>query len=76
MDAIWIEPELDKDAQSSYVTIDPTSVLITHVGQILMNSASELLGQDEVQALLDDLELSPNLVPDSSTKNCAVASID
>ena len=28
-----------------------------------MNSASELLGQDEVQALLDDLELSqPNLV--------------
>ena len=64
VDAIWIEPELDKDAQSKgYVTIDPTSVLITHVGQILMNSASELVGQDEVQALLDDLELSqPNLV--------------
>jgi len=64
VDAIWIEPELDKDAQSKgYVTIDPTSVLITHVGQILMNNASELLGQDEVQALLDDLELSqPNLV--------------
>ena len=64
VDAIWIEPELDKDAQSKgYVTIDPTSVLITHVGQILMNNASELLGQDEVQELLDDLELSqPNLV--------------
>jgi len=64
VDAVWIEPELDKDAQSKgYVTIDPTSVLITHVGQILTNSASELLGQDEVQALLDDLELSqPNLV--------------
>jgi flagellar biosynthesis protein FlhA len=64
VDAIWIEPELDKDAQSKgYVTIDPTSVLITHVGQILTNSAAELLGQDEVQALLDDLELSqPNLV--------------
>ena len=63
-DDIWIEPELDKDAQSKgYVTVDPTSVLITHVGQILTNSASELLGQDEVQALLDDLELSqPNLV--------------
>ena len=64
VDAIWIEPELDKDAQSKgYVTIDPTSVLITHVGQILMNSAGELLGQDEVQALLDELEISqPNLV--------------
>ena len=64
VEAVWIEPELDKDAQSKgYVTIDPTSVLITHVGQILMNNASELLGQDEVQELLDDLELSqPNLV--------------
>ena len=64
VDAIWIEPELDKDAQSKgYVTIDPTSVLITHVGQILTNSAGELLGQDEVQALLDELEISqPNLV--------------
>ena len=64
VDAIWIEPELDNDAQAKgYVTIDPTSVLITHVGQILMNNASELLGQDEVQALLDDLEQSqPNLV--------------
>jgi len=64
VDAVWIEPELDKDAQSKgYVTIDPTSVLITHVGQILMQNASELLGQDEVQELLDDLELSqPNLV--------------
>ena len=29
VDAVWIEPELDKDAQSKgYVTIDPTSVLI------------------------------------------------
>ena len=64
VDAVWIEPELDKDAQSKgYVTIDPTSVLITHVGQILMNNAAELLGQDEVQELLDDLEQSqPNLV--------------
>ena len=37
--------------------------MITHVGQLLNNFASELLGQDEVQALVDDLELShPNLV--------------
>ena len=64
VDAYWITPELDKEAQSKgYVTIDPTSVLITHVGQILNNFASELLGQEEVQTLLDDLELSyPNLV--------------
>ena len=64
VEAFWIEPELDKDAQSKgYVTIDPTSVLITHVGLVLNNFAAELLGQDEVQELLDNLEDShPNLV--------------
>jgi flagellar biosynthesis protein FlhA len=47
-------------------------VLITHVGQVLNTFSSELLGQDEVQDLLDNLEIShsnlvqsvvPKLVP-------------
>ncbi len=64
VDAIWIEPELEKEAQSrGYMTIDPTSVLITHLGQILTKHAADLLGQDEVQELLDNLEKTqPNLV--------------
>ena len=64
VEAFWIDPALSKDAQSKgYVTIDPTSVIITHVSQILNDFASELLGQDEVQGLIDDLETShPNLV--------------
>jgi len=63
-DALWIEPELKRDAQAKgYITIDPTSVLITHLDQIITNNASELLGQDEVQTLLDNLEeTQPNLV--------------
>ncbi|MEK9571768.1 MAG: flagellar biosynthesis protein FlhA [Paracoccaceae bacterium] len=64
VDAVWIEPELEKEAQSrGYMTIDPTSVLITHLGQILTKHAADLLGQDEVQQLLDNLESTqPNLV--------------
>ena len=64
VDAVWIEPELEKEAQSrGYMTIDPTSVLITHLGQILTKHAADLLGQDEVQELLDNLESTqPNLV--------------
>ena len=64
VDAVWIEPELEKEAQSrGYMTIDPTSVLITHLGQILTKHAADLLGQDEVQELLDNLEnTQPNLV--------------
>ena len=64
VDAVWIEPELENDAKSKgYVTIDPTSVLVTHLGQILTNHAADLLGQDEVQELIDNLEITqPNLV--------------
>jgi flagellar biosynthesis protein FlhA len=73
VEAYWIEPALANDAEAKgYVTIDPTSVLITHVGQVLNTFSSELLGQDEVQDLLDNLEIShsnlvqsvvPKLVP-------------
>ena len=63
VEAYWIESALANDAESKgYVTIDPTSVLITHVGQVLNGFAAELLGQDEVQDLLDNLETThPNL---------------
>lgn len=64
VEAYWIEPALANDAESKgYVTVDPTSVLITHVGQVLNGFAAELLGQDEVQDLLDNLETThPNLI--------------
>lgn len=64
VEAYWIEPALATDAQSKgYVTVDPTSVLITHLGQVLNSFAAELIGQDEVQDLLDNLEEThPSLV--------------
>lgn len=64
VESIWIEPERELDAQAKgYVTIDPSSVIITHLGQVLNLHASELLGQDEVQELLDELSKThPNLV--------------
>ena len=64
VEAYWIEPALVTDAKSKgYVTVDPTSVLITHVGQLLNNFAADLIGQDEVQDLLDNLEgTHPSLV--------------
>lgn len=64
VEAYWIEPALVNDAKSKgYVTVDPTSVLITHVGQLLNNFAADLIGQDEVQDLLDNLEgTHPSLV--------------
>jgi flagellar biosynthesis protein FlhA len=64
MDAIWIKPSQAAEAEANgYVVVAPESVLATHVSQILYKYAHELIGQDDVQSLLDNLAQSaPNLV--------------
>ncbi len=64
VDAYWIDPELHIDAESKgYVIIEPEDVITTHLSQILNAHAADLLGQEEVQELLDDLQITyPSLV--------------
>ena len=64
MDAIWISSNQVRDAESrGYVTIAPESVLATHLSHLLYKYADQLVGQDDVQKLLDNLASSaPNLV--------------
>ena len=64
IDATWIEAHKQTEAEShGYVVVEPETVLTTHVSQVITKYAGELLGQDDVQALLDNLANSaPNLV--------------
>jgi flagellar biosynthesis protein FlhA len=64
MDAVWIRPQQQAEAEANdYVVIEPDSVISTHLSQLLNKHAADLIGQDDVQALLDQLgEASPNLV--------------
>lgn len=64
MDAIWIRSMQEAEAEANgYVVVAPESVLATHVSQILYKFAHELIGQDDVQTLLDNLtQHAPNLV--------------
>ena len=64
MDAIWITPQAVADAEANgYVVVNPESVLATHLSQILHKYASQLIGQDDVQGLLDNLgQTAPHLV--------------
>ena len=64
VDAYWIDKELQADAEAKgYVIVEPDDVLTTHLNQIINSYASDLLGQEEVQELLDNLKVSyPNLV--------------
>jgi len=43
--------------------VDPSTVLATHLNQLIINSAADLFGMDETQKLLDELkEKAPQLV--------------
>ncbi|MGB0342385.1 MAG: flagellar biosynthesis protein FlhA [Parvibaculales bacterium] len=64
MDAVWIRNEQEAEAEAGgYVVVAPESVMATHVSHLLYKYAGEFFGQDDVQALLDNLSQSaPNLV--------------
>ena len=64
LDAVWIEAGRRDDAQAmGYTVVDSGTVIATHLSQLIKNHANELLGQDDVQQLLDKLALtSPKLV--------------
>jgi flagellar biosynthesis protein FlhA len=64
MDAIWIPTQSQPEAEArGYVVVHPESVMATHLSQILQKYASQLVGQDDVQGLLDNLAQSaPHLV--------------
>ncbi|MCU7810515.1 MAG: flagellar biosynthesis protein FlhA [Candidatus Thiodiazotropha sp. (ex Notomyrtea botanica)] len=66
LDAVWIEPEQKDQAQTlGYTVVDASTVVATHLSEILNGQASELLGHEEVQQLFDMLAKSaPKLVED------------
>ena len=66
LDAVWIETGLRDQAQTlGYTVVDASTVVATHLSQVLQEHAHELLGREEVQHLLDGLsKSSPKLVED------------
>lgn len=70
LDAVWINKNQREQAQAlGYTVVDCATVLATHLSQILTNNASQLLGHEEVQNLLDMLaksfpKLVEGLIPD------------
>ena len=75
LDAVWIEPQAKDHAQTlGYTVVDAATVIATHFSQLVQNHASELLGHDEVQHLLDKLtEKAPKLVEELVPKTLPLA---
>ncbi|MGQ0501693.1 MAG: flagellar biosynthesis protein FlhA [Panacagrimonas sp.] len=66
MEAVWIERGSREHAQTQgYTVVDAGSVLATHLSHLIKEHASELLGFDETQQLLNGLQkVAPKLVED------------
>jgi flagellar biosynthesis protein FlhA len=64
LDAWWIDPKSKTRAETmNYTVVDPSSVLATHLTEIVKQHADELLTREEVNSLVAQLkEKSPKLV--------------
>jgi len=62
--AIWItEDNKDRAQIAGYTVVDCTTVMATHISEIIKQHGHELIGRQEVQGLLDNLATSyPKLV--------------
>lgn len=71
--AVWIKEEVRETAMArGYTVVDVSTVLVTHLQDVIRRYAHELVGRQEVQQLLDTLkeshpkvveDLVPNLLP-------------
>ena len=64
LDAVWIDPsDKPRALAADYTVVDAGTVIATHLHQLLMQRGADLLGQDDVQEIIDHFAKSaPNLV--------------
>ncbi|WP_370059795.1 flagellar biosynthesis protein FlhA [Novosphingobium sp. P6W] len=55
--ALWIDPAArDHATAEGFLTVDPGTVIATHLNQLLSARPQDLLGPDQVRALIDSLK--------------------
>ncbi len=68
--ATWIgEDQREKAEQAGYTVVDPSSVVATHITEVIKDNAPDILGRDQVQTMIEQLEkdypaLVQEVVPD------------
>jgi flagellar biosynthesis protein FlhA len=71
--AYWIKPETKDQAQvTGYTVVDPPSIIVTHLTELIRRHSCDLLGRQQVQEMLDAVaqtmpklvsEVVPDLLP-------------
>jgi len=74
LEAVWISPSERDNAQTlGYTVVDASTVVATHLSELLQSHAHELIGHEEVQQLLDVLSKNaPKLIEDLVPKTLSI----
>lgn len=66
LDAVWINEELKEDAQyNGYTVVDLSTIIATHITELLKSNLHELFGRQELVGVLDNFKQDyPKIVDD------------
>ena len=66
LDALWISAsEKDQASYAGYTVVDLSTVIATHLTEVIRQNSAELLGRQELQTLLDGVkQTAPKVVED------------
>jgi flagellar biosynthesis protein FlhA len=75
--AVWIDTNLREQAQVyGYTVVDSSTVVATHLNHLVVTHASELLGRQEVQSLVERMQKSTaSLVDDLVPKTVSLTTL-
>jgi len=74
--AVWItEEDRERAERLGYTVVDPPSIVATHLTEIIKRSAADILGRQEVQAILDTLKTDYPAVTEEVRKVLGIGEI-
>ncbi len=76
LDAIWIFPDQKEDAIiNGYTVVDPSTVISTHMSELIKKNAEDLLTRQEVQVLIDKIKVDFPVIVDDVLKVASIGLI-
>ncbi len=74
--ATWIaEENRERAERAGYTVVDPPSIIATHLTEIIKRHASEILGRQEVQSIVDTIKKDYPAVVEEIMKICSLGEI-
>ncbi len=76
LNAIWINAKQREQAERyGYTVVDPPSIMATHLSELVRRNADQILGRQDVQAMLDSLKEHYAVAVEEARKDFSVGEI-